>query len=153
MLSASQLATIYNEASDNDNTPKLEEFANPSAMKDVTDWQDEVFRTASMQSYNVSLTGGGENNNYNLGFTAQDNDGILRNTYNKRYTLRINSDYKLGKKFKFGESINLSFKQRRGVDTRGDNVGAMIQTLAYQDRKSTRLNSSHNVISRMPSSA
>ena len=67
MLSASQLATIYNEASDNDNTPKLEEFANPSAMKDVTDWQDEVFRTASMQSYNVSLTGGGENNNYNLG--------------------------------------------------------------------------------------
>lgn len=82
-------------------------------MKDVTDWQDEVFRTASMQSYNVSLTGGGENNNYNLGFTAQDNDGILRNTYNKRYTLRINSDYKLGKKFKFGESINLSFKQRR----------------------------------------
>lgn len=87
MLSASQLATIYNEASDNDNTPKLEEFANPSAMKDVTDWQDEVFRTASMQSYNVSLTGGGENNNYNLGFTAQDNDGILRNTYNKRYTL------------------------------------------------------------------
>ena len=131
MLSASQLATIYNEASDNDNTPKLEEFANPSAMKDVTDWQDEVFRTASMQSYNVSLTGGGENNNYNLGFTAQDNDGILRNTYNKRYTLRINSDYKLGKKFKFGESINLSFKQRRGVDTRGDNVGAMIQTLAY----------------------
>ena len=131
MLSASQLATIYNEASDNDNTPKLEEFANPSAMKDVTDWQDEVFRTASMQSYNVSLTGGGENNNYNLGFTAQDNDGILRNTYNKRYTLRINSDYKLGKKFKFGESINLSFKQRRGVDTRGDNVGAMIQTLDY----------------------
>lgn len=131
MLSASQLATIYNEASDNDNTPKLEEFANPSAMKDVTDWQDEVFRTASMQSYNVSLTGGGENNNYNLGFTAQDNDGILRNTYNKRYTLRINSDYKLGKKFKFGESINLSFKQRRGVDTRGDNIGAMIQTLAY----------------------
>ena len=131
MLSASQLATIYNEASDNDNTPKLEEFVNPSAMKDVTDWQDEVFRTASMQSYNVSLTGGGENNNYNLGFTAQDNDGILRNTYNKRYTLRINSDYKLGKKFKFGESINLSFKQRRGVDTRGDNVGAMIQTLAY----------------------
>ena len=131
MLSASQLATIYNEASDNDNTPKLEEFVNPSAMKDVTDCQDEVFRTASMQSYNVSLTGGGENNNYNLGFTAQDNDGILRNTYNKRYTLRINSDYKLGKKFKFGESINLSFKQRRGVDTRGDNVGAMIQTLAY----------------------
>lgn len=131
MLSASQLATIYNEASDNDNTPRLEEFANPSTMKDVTDWQDEVFRTASMQSYNVSLTGGGENNNYNLGFTAQDNDGILRNTYNKRYTLRINSDYKLGKKFKFGESINLSFKQRRGVDTRGDNVGAMIQTLAY----------------------
>lgn len=46
---------------------QVEEFANPSAMKDVTDWQDEVFRTASMQSYNVSLTGGGENNNYNLG--------------------------------------------------------------------------------------
>lgn len=131
MLSASQLATIYNEASDNDNTPRLEEFANPSAMKDVTDWQDEVFRTASMQSYNVSLSGGGEKNNYNLGFTAQNNDGILRNTYNKRYTLRINSDYELGKRFKFGESINISFKQRRGVDTRGDNVGAMIHTLAY----------------------
>lgn len=131
MLTASQLATIYNEASDNDGTPRLEDFTNPSAMKDVTDWQDEVFRTAPMQSYNISLSGGGNNNNYNLSFTAQNTDGILLNTYNKRYTLRINSDYKLGKRFKFGESINLSFKQRRGVDTRGDNVGAIIHTLAY----------------------
>lgn len=131
MLTASQLATIYNEASDNDKTPRMEEFANPAAMRDATDWQDEVLRTASMQSYNLSLSGGGATNNYNLGFTAQDNKGILLNTYNKRYTFRINSDYKIGKGFKFGESINLNFKQRRGINTRWDNTGAMVTTLAY----------------------
>ena len=29
-----------------------------------TNWQDEVFKTALVQDYNVSLSGGGESGNY-----------------------------------------------------------------------------------------
>lgn len=131
MLTASEIAMIYNEASANDGSAGMAEFKDPSAMKDVTDWQDEVFRTATVSSHNVSLAGGGKANNYNLSFNAQDYDGILENTYNKKYSLRVNSDYKIGRKFRFGESMNLSYKNRRGVDTRNDNGGALITTLAY----------------------
>ena len=33
----------------------------------ITDWVDEVFKTGVRQNHNVNLSGGGENNTYNIG--------------------------------------------------------------------------------------
>ena len=39
------------------------------------------------------------------------------------------------------------------AQTAADTIASQIETIVHRDRKSTRLNSSHNVIPRMPSSA
>jgi TonB-linked SusC/RagA family outer membrane protein len=72
-----------------------------------TDWQDEIFRTAPMQSYNLSLTGGSEKSNvfFSAGYSAQD--GTLKETSDDRFTIRFNSDYHIFKRIKIGESISV----------------------------------------------
>ena len=41
-----------------------------------TNWQDEVFKTALVQDYNVSLSGGGESGNYYVSAGYYNNDGV-----------------------------------------------------------------------------
>lgn len=130
VLSASQLATVINEARAASGVTPFPDFANPSAMKDVTDWQDEVFRTAHVQNYNLGIASSGERANMNLSFDILNNEGILLNTYNQKYTLRMNSDIKLGNRFKVGETFALSYTNNKGANTRSDNSGIMLMTLA-----------------------
>ena len=130
VLSASQLATIYNEASDNDGTSRLTDFSDPESMQDVTNWQDEVFRNATDQNYVVGINGGSEKSSFNLSFNLKNTDGTLLNTFNKRYTFRLNSDHKVGSRLKVGESLSLTYKNYKSIDTRSDNFGAILETLA-----------------------
>jgi TonB-linked SusC/RagA family outer membrane protein len=72
-----------------------------------TDWQNEIFRRAMMSSYNLSLSGGNEKSTYlfSLGYNTQE--GIVKRTYNDRYTMTLNSDHNVTKHIKIGESLNL----------------------------------------------
>lgn len=48
------------------------------------DWQDMIFRSAWLQSHNVTLTGGTEGIRYNASVSYYDQDGIIiRSSYNK----------------------------------------------------------------------
>jgi TonB-linked SusC/RagA family outer membrane protein len=72
-----------------------------------TNWQDEIFRTALMQNYNLSMTGGSEKSNvyFSLGYSSQD--GTVKRTSDDRYTIRINSDYQVFKRIKIGETMSI----------------------------------------------
>ena len=52
-------------------------------------WQDEIFRSAWMQSHNVSLTGGSEGVRYNASLSYYDQDGILLESNYKRIQGRM----------------------------------------------------------------
>ena len=52
-------------------------------------WQDEIFRSAWMQSHNVSLTGGSEGIRYNASLSYYDQDGILLESNYKRIQGRM----------------------------------------------------------------
>ena len=52
-------------------------------------WQDEIFRSAWMQSHNVSLTGGSEGVRYNASLSYYDQDGILLESNYKRVQGRM----------------------------------------------------------------
>lgn len=60
-----------------------------------TDWFDEVSRTGLMQSYNLSISNGTEKGNYYLSLGHFNNKGTIKYSNFGRYSLRINSDYKL----------------------------------------------------------
>ncbi len=73
-----------------------------------TDWQEEISRRGWGQNYDMRISGGGENSNYMVSGNYYKDNGILIGTSMKRYTLKANSDFVLGKRIQMGESFNFS---------------------------------------------
>lgn len=69
-----------------------------------TDWQDEIYQTAPIQSHNLSLSGGLKGLKYFISGGYLDQKGILVNSAYKRYTLRANFDVEVNKWLDFGLS-------------------------------------------------
>ena len=80
------------------------------------DWQDIMFRTAVMDNYDFSISGGNEISTYMLSTSYTTQEGILRNSDYNRLTVRINSDHKLGKRIKIGENVNFINSKTNGYD-------------------------------------
>ncbi|MFD2572886.1 SusC/RagA family TonB-linked outer membrane protein [Spirosoma soli] len=59
-----------------------------------TDWQRQITRTAITQDYNVGLSGGTDRLTYYGSLSAQNQEGILKNSQFKRYTGRFNASQK-----------------------------------------------------------
>jgi iron complex outermembrane receptor protein len=59
-----------------------------------TDWQDEVFRTALTQNYNLSLSGGADKLTYYASFGMQKQEGIMKENDLDRYSGRFNATQK-----------------------------------------------------------
>ena len=77
-----------------------------------TDWQDAIFRDGLVQNHNVGVSGGGENGTYYVSGSYLDNEGIQRAQQFTRYSLRANSEFRIGKRLKFGESLQISQSDR-----------------------------------------
>ena len=84
---------------------------------DWVDWQDEVYRPALTQNYNISLSGGSKEmgNRYNVSFSALDQDGIIVKSNFQRYQGKINFTQKIGKKVELNLLANYSRSVTNGV--------------------------------------
>ena len=81
------------------------------------DWQDELYRTAFQQNYNVSLSGGTkEGLRYNVGFSALDQDGIIIRSNFQRYQGKANFTLPITKKLSLNANINYSRTATNGVN-------------------------------------
>lgn len=78
--------------------------ANPGQFAD-TDWQDEYYRRALSQKYNIGYSAGNEIMNVALSGFYNKTDGIVEGTGTEGFGFRLNSDVKRGK-FKMGESVS-----------------------------------------------
>jgi iron complex outermembrane receptor protein len=56
-----------------------------------TDWQDEVFRTAYTQNYNLTLSGGADKLTYFASFGMQKQEGVMKTNDLDRYSGRFNA--------------------------------------------------------------
>ncbi|MBQ0733571.1 SusC/RagA family TonB-linked outer membrane protein [Aquimarina celericrescens] len=77
------------------------------------DWWDLITRDAIVKNYSLGVSGGGQNNRYNLSIAHQDREGTLINTNFKRYSLNFNFDTDITKNLKLG----LNFAPTRSVAT------------------------------------
>ena len=84
---------------------------------DWVDWQDDVYRPALTQNYNISLSGGSKEmgNRYNVSFSALDQDGIIVKSNFQRYQGKINFIQKIGKKIELNVLANYSRAVTNGV--------------------------------------
>lgn len=78
------------------------------ANKAGTDWFHEIFKSAPSTSHNISLSGGTDQGSYLFSLNYFNQEGALTNTYLKRYTLRSNSQYNVGKHIRIGENLAFS---------------------------------------------
>lgn len=67
-----------------------------------TDWQDEATRVAISQNHNLAVTGGSEKTSYGAFLNYTDDEGILRSTYKKRFSGRLNLDTEITRWLKAG---------------------------------------------------
>ena len=95
-------------------------YSNPASLGTGTNWLNELFRTAPINSYNLSASGGSEKTQYfiSTGFFSQD--GVIINSDFKRYSVRVNIDSKLSDNFKIGSNLNLSRTEQNAVSTDDD---------------------------------
>ena len=103
----------------NGTNPYLDEGYTLEDYKDAVwlDWQDEVYRPALTQNYNISLSGGSKEmgNRYNISFSALDQDGIIVKSNFQRYQGKINFIQKIGKKIELNVLANYSRSVTNGV--------------------------------------
>lgn len=72
-----------------------------------TDWQKELYDTALLQDYRVTLSGGSKTNSYSIMAGHKNQDGILYGSSYKDYSLRGNFRQEISKKAHV--SLNLSY--------------------------------------------
>ena len=87
-----------------------------------TDWQKEVFRNAFNGRVNLSVTGGTDAIKYNFSVGAQDEDGILLNSFFKKITVKGGFEAKLTDWLKFGVSFSPTYGYQRSQSPSGGNT-------------------------------
>ncbi len=126
VLNGPQFAKLANEHLVNGGRTPNPAWSNPANVPN-TDWQKELFKTKAIQSYNVSISGGNEKSRSLLSVGYFDQGGIVSESYYKRYTARLNSDYNITNKFKVGVTLNAAFDEKRGTQTDGNSSAANTQ--------------------------
>ena len=83
-----------------------------------TDWQDQIFRTAKVQSHSLSASGGSETLKYYGSMEYFDQDGIILNSGFKRYSARANLEGTKGR-FRYGVNLTPSVIKEKRVNANG----------------------------------
>ncbi len=78
----------------------------PGTIYGETDWQDQLWRTALTQRHTISATGGTQNAKYFVSLGLLDQEGTMKKTDFRRYTLRSNLDVKVAKGLNFSAQIS-----------------------------------------------
>lgn len=82
-------------------------FLDPASVAQMPDnnWQDLLFRTAMMQQYEVSVSGGAENTRYTFSGSYTNQEGIVINTDYERFNFRTNVSSKISNSINVGMTL------------------------------------------------
>ena len=89
-----------------------------------TDWQDLLYRTATMTSHDVSISSGTERGSYNFGGGYLLDQAVIPTQQFSRYALRGSIDQEVGKYFRFGITTNNNYNLTEGTQV---NVGNLLR--------------------------
>ena len=129
LLDGSQFAKLANENLVNSGLAINPDWRNPQSVLN-TDWQDAVLRTAVTQSYNISVSGGGEKSSNRISFGYFDQEGIIIGSGFERFTARLNSDFNITDNLKVGVRLNTSFTNNDKIST-NNAYGGVLENASY----------------------
>lgn len=103
-------------------TPKLKQYLDDNKLVAAanTDWQDAIYREAWAQNYSATITNSSDRSTTMFSANYTNQDGLLDYTYYQRYSVRLNTTYKLGKYVNVGENLMLAKWNNTGYSTQDD---------------------------------
>ncbi|MBP6811551.1 MAG: TonB-dependent receptor [Saprospiraceae bacterium] len=123
MLNGEEFANYMNKFSKDSGLPLDARYLIPENIGEGTDWQKAIFRQAPLQSYQLSVLGGSEKNQFSISGGYYKQDGVILNSDFERFSLRTNLDQKINNWLKVGSSISLSKITSKGVLTGAQSSG------------------------------
>jgi len=108
VLNLQQYANLQNLQAANGLLTASNSFVRPDLLGPGTNWQDELFNTAPMQNYNLSLSGGTEKTTYNVAAGYLNQIGIAQGSGLKRWNLTSSVDSKVKPWAKIGANMAFS---------------------------------------------
>lgn len=112
VLSGDQYVGFYNDY--------YKEYSNEDnyfAKGQNTDWFDAATRTAITNNVSATVSAGTDKSTYFLSLSYLDMDSyVIKNDF-KRYSARINYEYKSSEKFRFGNNITLTYTDNQSLNS------------------------------------
>ncbi len=87
----------------------------PNARKDVTNWQDEVFRTAHTDEISASFSGGSDKATYFTSIGYKYNESITIGPKDNTLYIRNKNDYNMSKWFHLGNNFAFNYNTNEGA--------------------------------------
>ena len=131
VLDAASLSLLKKERYVNDNIPVASEWNDPNNLVQRTDWQNELFGRGTTNNIDLSVSGGSAKSSFMISGGMYDEKGIITNSYFKRYSMRINSDHKIGNKLKIGQSLQLTRATDNSLNTLSSQDGLIWSAVRF----------------------
>lgn len=111
------------------NYKKFYDSTNPNYLGNSPDytknWEEAaIVKNAPVQDYNLSITGGNRISNYAVGAGYSSQEDVIWKSSFDRYSFFLNSDHKLNKFFKVGESYRFIYS--KAYDNGGSDLGVAL---------------------------
>jgi len=74
----------------------------------TTNWQDQIFQSAPISNYSLSVNGGNDRTKFNVAAGYFDQAGIVRGSDYNRFNMRLNLEHQIDDKFKIGTNTTFS---------------------------------------------
>lgn len=127
MMNLQQYATLQNALAPLYSITPNPQFADLSLLGPGTNWQKAIFRSAPMQSHQLSVSGGADAANYYISGSYLNQQGMVIGSGFKRYTFRSNVNGKIGSWFDIGTTVSASRTNENTVLS--DNTGIIYNAL------------------------
>ncbi|RUT71002.1 TonB-dependent receptor [Flavobacterium cupreum] len=134
LLNASQYVTIMNEAYTNGGKPAP--YSTATNYGKGTNWQDAIFNNSAQRySHELSFSGGNDTSTFYMSFGLLDQEGIVTTEISNytRKNIRLNSNHKLGKYIKIGQTLGYSNEKTIGIGNTNDEFGGPLASAINLD--------------------
>lgn len=119
MMNAREYAQFRKEVALENGQPVDPAYQNPEQYGEGTDWYDVLLRNARIQDHSITLSSRTEK----VGVTAVagffEQEGVMLNTKFNRYSLRINTDFKVNDYTKIGLNVAPNYVSDNNFNTDG----------------------------------
>ena len=131
MLNGREYLTILNDINVESGGDIIHSPERIAAVGDGFDWQDLLFRNAITHNHQLSFSGGGDKSSYYVALNYFDQEGVMIQSGQEKYNVRINYDIQPTDKFRFGVNLNSNRQLTQRISAgRGTNEGAGALTAA-----------------------